>query len=94
MFKNTLENINFITIYSDASNHTDIMFFLSLIRYFDIQHGIQTKVLDLVSLPGETSEMIANSIVNILKDNNLTQDHWILYRQCKFKLWGFKMQRS
>lgn len=72
ILKIKLENTRFITIYSDAYNHKDLKLFPSLVRYFDCTTGIQVKVLDLVSLPGETSETIVNSIIKILRKNNLT----------------------
>ncbi|XP_055524118.1 uncharacterized protein LOC129717880 isoform X2 [Wyeomyia smithii] len=61
----SMEYINFITIFSDASNHKDTKLFPSVIRYFNYKRGIQVKLLDFVSLPGETSDMIASSIFEI-----------------------------
>ena len=66
-----LEKINFISIYSDASNHKDIKLFPTIIRFFDSETGINIRILDFVSLPGETSEIIFSSIINILEKNNL-----------------------
>lgn len=61
--KEKLDNITGASIYSDASNHKDVRIFPTLIRYFDHECGIQTKVLDLVSYSGETSEMYAKSLI-------------------------------
>lgn len=60
-------------MFSDASNHKDIKLFPTLIRYFDPEFGVKVKILDFVSLPGETSELISESILEILKKNNICQ---------------------
>lgn len=40
LLKQGLENTNYITIMSDASNHNDIKFYLILVRYFSFETGV------------------------------------------------------
>lgn len=70
--KKELQNVRYVSIYSDASNHKDLKLFPTMVRYFNIKSGVNIKILDLVSLPGETSTMICNSIISILKKHNLS----------------------
>jgi hypothetical protein len=69
--KNELQSISFLTIYSDASNHKDQKLFPTLIRYFHPLTGIKVKVLDFVSLPGETADVICDSVMKIVKENGI-----------------------
>lgn len=68
-FKNLLTTdlsaVNFVIKLSDASNHKDLKLFLTVIWYFQEESGINVKVIQLVNLPGETAEIIANSLVQI-----------------------------
>lgn len=66
-----LEKVHYISIFSDASNHKDIKLFPTLVRYFSLEFGICVKIMDFVSLPGETSEVITNSLIETLKKNKL-----------------------
>ena len=66
-----LTSARFISIFSDASNHKEIKLFPYVVRYFSELTGIQAKIIDLVSLPGETSEMICESILDVLQRNNV-----------------------
>lgn len=66
-----LEAASFLAVFSDASNHKDIKLFPTLIRYFDPEFGVKVKILDFVSLPGETSELISESILEILKKKTI-----------------------
>ena len=70
--QNELANISYISAFSDASNHKEIKLFPTLIRYFNSQRRVQVKILDFVSLPGETSEIVSNSLLETLNKNNLT----------------------
>jgi hypothetical protein len=69
--KNELQSISFLTIYSDASNHKDQKLFPTLIRYFHPLTGIKVKVLDFVSLPGETADVICDSVMKMVKENGI-----------------------
>lgn len=70
--KQELENVDFISIFSDASNHKDVKLFPTIIRFFSLNSGIVVKILDVVSLPGETSELISTHLIEILNNFNLT----------------------
>lgn len=66
-----LQDVNFLTVFTDASNHKDIKLFPIVIRYFDQIEGIQLKLLDCVSLPGETSEIVATAVSDTLEKYKL-----------------------
>lgn len=66
-----LEAVHFIAIFSDASNHKDQKLFPILVRFFDKKTGVNVKIIELASLPGETSDLIFNYLKGILKNNNL-----------------------
>lgn len=66
-----LNNSTFISIYSDASNHKDVKLFPTLVRYFDPLDGVKIKIIDFVSLEGETSQIIFDSIKTILDKNEV-----------------------
>lgn len=66
-----LENIKFLALFTDSSNHKDIKLFPVLIRYFDSKLGVQLKLLDFVSLPGETSILVANAIFESVQKHKL-----------------------
>ncbi|KAL0901818.1 hypothetical protein ABMA27_006985 [Loxostege sticticalis] len=71
VLKTELNDVPFICIYTDASNHKDIKIFPTLVRYFHPTTGINVKILDLVNLPGETAEMIYVSLMETLEKHNL-----------------------
>ncbi|KAL4091311.1 hypothetical protein QTP88_026014 [Uroleucon formosanum] len=68
---NQLKNANCISILTDASNHGNIKLFPLLVRLFDPLNGIQIKILNVESQPGETSDIIINYIVKTIDDNNI-----------------------
>ena len=68
-----LQKANFISIMTDASNHKDVKIFPLLVRYFNPTEGIQVKMLDLKSLPGETSETTATFLSECLENTNLKE---------------------
>ncbi|KAL4121392.1 hypothetical protein QTP88_013914 [Uroleucon formosanum] len=68
---NQLKNANCISILTDASNHGNIKLFPLLVRLFDPLYGIQIKILNVESQPGETSDIIINYIVKTIDDNNI-----------------------
>jgi hypothetical protein len=49
-----LEICNFISVSFDSSNHTDKKLFPIQVRYFIPYKGVQTKILDLHSIPGNS----------------------------------------
>lgn len=42
----------------DSSNHGNVKMFPLVIRFFTKEDGLQFRLLDLESLPGETSEQV------------------------------------
>lgn len=59
----------------DASNHKEIKLFPLVIRFFTAKVGVKVRLLDLRSMPGETSEQIFNFILSSIKDNGLNLKH-------------------
>lgn len=57
-----LEKACFVTISTDASNHKEIKMFPILLRYFLPLEGVKIRLIELNSLPGETSEQIFNML--------------------------------
>lgn len=67
-----LEDIPYITVSTDASNHGSTKLFPILIQYFDFKNGgIQSKILNITNKQNETSDTISSMIVNELKETNL-----------------------
>ena len=71
--KNELDGTEHLCFLSDASNHKAFKLYPTLVQYFNIEKGIQCKILDLSEIPGETSDIIANHLKEILIKNNLTK---------------------
>lgn len=66
-----LEKVNYITMYTDSSNHNSTKLFPLLIRYFDFKTGVQVKVLDFQEKFGENSDIVSSYILKALSDHNL-----------------------
>lgn len=64
VLKEDLAKCNFVSIYTDASNHGNIRIFPVLVRYFHPLSGAHVKVLDITSTPGETSTIISELILS------------------------------
>lgn len=71
VLKEELQNIRFISILTDASNHGNIKMFPVLIRYFNPTVGVQVKILEFSSLKGETGEIIFEMLKDTLEKNEL-----------------------
>ena len=52
-----LHEVKSVTFSLDASNKKDIKLFPIVVRYFLPNRGIVDKIIDFVSLPGETSDL-------------------------------------
>jgi hypothetical protein len=50
---------NYVSVYTDASNHQSTKTFPVLVRYFKPDSGIHVKILEMKQLPGETSETVS-----------------------------------
>lgn len=67
-----MKNISHFGVSTDASNHGAVKMFPLLIQYFDWKNGgLQTKVIDLQSLPNETADTIATFIKDALDKHDL-----------------------
>jgi len=64
-------NISFIGVCTDGSNHAAVKIFPILIQYFDKNFGIKHNLIELKSLPDETSETICNLLIETLENMNL-----------------------
>jgi len=54
----------------DTSNHKNLKLVPILIRYFNPQEGVKIKVLEFMNLKGETSNILSDYILNVLKKYN------------------------
>lgn len=66
-----LEAANFISIYSDASNHKEVKLIPIIVRYFSYQSGIHVNILEIRDFPGETSDIVSDYILEVLKMHRL-----------------------
>jgi len=71
--KEDLDKCNYITVFSDTSNHKDIKLFTILVRYFHCKKGIQIKFLKMFSITQETAEVLSNKIMECLNEENITE---------------------
>ena len=55
----------------DASNHNELKLFPLVIRFFNAKVGVQERLLNLRSMPSETSQQIINFIHTSLQENDL-----------------------
>lgn len=61
-----LSTVPFISVSTDASNHHATKLLPVLGQYFSPKTGIQVKLLDMHSIPGETSDIITKSITDTM----------------------------
>lgn len=62
-----LEGVSCFGVCTDGSNHGNLKIFPVVIQYFDYrQGGLQAKLLELTSIPDETSETISSLIIDTL----------------------------
>jgi hypothetical protein len=62
---------NFVSIYTDASNHKSIKLFPVLVRYFKPDSGIHVKILEMKELPAETSETVSKYLLETVDEHKL-----------------------
>lgn len=67
----SVENVSYVGVSTDASNHGAEKMFPILIQFFDWQEGIQSKLLEVLSTPNETSETVAEIIKTTLEKYEL-----------------------
>lgn len=66
MLERDLEECNFVTVYTDASNHGSVKMFPVMVRYFLPTEGVRVKMLNFTAEEGETSEIISNLICSAI----------------------------
>lgn len=67
-----LQDIRFISVSTDASNHGAIKLFPVLIQYYNYKNGgTQTKVLEVTEQKNETSDTIVKMLVDLLRKYKL-----------------------
>ena len=62
---------NPFSILIDASNHNEVKLFPLVVRLFSAKVGVRVRILDLQSMPCETSQQIMNFICSSLEENGL-----------------------
>jgi len=67
----SVSNIPFISISTNASNHASEKMIPILIQYFTINEGICSKFINLESLPNENAQTICDLLIKTLKKWNL-----------------------
>lgn len=67
----SLQNVNYLGVSTDASNHGAEKIFPIMIQFFDWQEGIKTKLLDVLSTPNETADTITEIIKTSLQKYDL-----------------------
>jgi len=67
----SVSNIPFISISTDASNHASEKMIPILIQYFTINEGICSKFINLETLPNEKAQTICDLLIKTLKKWNL-----------------------
>ena len=55
----------------DASNHNELKLFPLVIRFFNAKVGVRVRLLNLRSMPNETSQQIIDFILTSLQENDL-----------------------
>ena len=60
-----LGEADYVTIMTDASNHGSTKLLPIMVRFFDPYDGINLKIIDFQSKPGETSDIIDDFIIEV-----------------------------
>ncbi|CAM4571952.1 unnamed protein product [Leuciscus chuanchicus] len=69
-----LQDIPYLGIATDGSNHGAVKIFPIMIQYFDWkQGGVQSKLIEVKDTPDETAETIAKYLIETLRKNQLTE---------------------
>ncbi len=71
--KEQLRNAHCISLSTDASNHGSIKLFPIVVRYFLPHEDVRVKFLEFRELPGETSDLIINYLMEVLCANDLVK---------------------
>lgn len=71
LVKADLEVVQHVSVAVDASNHKAVKMIPIVIRYFKDTEGVQVKILEFTSIPGETSDILVQEISRSLRSFNL-----------------------
>lgn len=69
---NVTENVTFISITTDTSNHTNIKMFPIVARYFFIDIGVKYKLIDTYDLQNEKAENMETKIESFCEKYNIS----------------------
>lgn len=69
--KSDLQDVEFISVSTDASNHGSTKMFPIVIQYFDKKKGITSKLLEIECTENETSDTIVDIILKQLREHGL-----------------------
>ena len=70
---------NPFSISIDASNHNEVKLFPLVVRFFSAKVGVRVRILDLRSMPCETSQHIMNFICSSFEENGLKLENIISF---------------
>lgn len=88
LIKEDLKSVNYVSIYTDASNHANIKIFPIVIRYWLPLIGSKIRVIDISEEKGETSQIIFELIEKNVKKFKLEKkSDCFLWRQCQGEFW-------
>lgn len=65
--KSEIENVNFVSLSTDASNNRYHKIFPILVQYFDKNYGVQVKLVELDELSDETSVTISEYLLKTIQ---------------------------
>lgn len=80
--KESVDNIkksNFYGISTDASNHKAAKIFPFVVQFFDINEGIQSKLMRVCSLPNETSDEISSFCLSTMEKFDLEKNKCVAF---------------
>ena len=66
-----LDRINFVNVTIDASNTKEVKVFSIVIRYFLPESGVEVKLLQFISFPRETAEILSKYLLSVLDQTKL-----------------------
>lgn len=70
--RNTLSNINYVGVCTDASNHKYLKIFPVLVQYFDCNEGVQSRLLNLNECDNETSTTVSECVYKVISDHGIS----------------------
>lgn len=71
MLSADLQNVNFVALCCDSSNHGNAKIFPIIVRYFSTENGVQSKLIEVFQLENETAETIFKKLQIVWTKYNL-----------------------